>query len=164
MLHSICQEIWKTQQSLQDWKISVINPIPKKSNAKEYSNSYTITLFSHASTEMLKIVQARLQQYMHWEFPDVQVGFRKDGGSRDKDANICWVIEKAREFQKKTTSVSSTTLKPLTVQIKAKCGKFWKRWWYKATFLASWENYMQVTKQQLELNMQWRAGSKSGSE
>ena len=101
MLHSICQQIWKAQQWLQDWKRSVFIPIPKKGNAKEQSNYYcTIALVSHASNVMLKIPQARLQQNMNCELPDVQAGFRKDRGTRDQIANICWIIEKAREFQK----------------------------------------------------------------
>ena len=83
-----------------DWERSVFIPIPKKGNAKECSNYHTISLISHASKVMLKILQARLQQYMNYEFPDVQAGFRKGRGTRDQIANICWVIEKAREFQK----------------------------------------------------------------
>ena len=100
MLHSICQQIWKTQQWPQDWKRSVFIPIPKKGNAKECSNYRTIALISHASKVMLKIPQARLQQYMNCELPDVQAGFKKDRGTRDQIANICWIIKKAREFQK----------------------------------------------------------------
>ena len=102
VLHSICQHIWKTQQWPQDWKSSVFNPIPKKGNAKECSNYHTIALISYASKVMLKILQARFQQYMNHELPDVQAGFRKGRGTRDQIANICWIIEKAREFQKKT--------------------------------------------------------------
>ena len=98
--HSICQQIWKTQQWPQDWKRSVFIPIPKKGNAKECSNYRTIALTSHASKVMLKILQARLQQYVNCELPDVQAGFRKDRGTRDQIANIRWVIKKAREFQK----------------------------------------------------------------
>ena len=100
MLHSICQQIWKTQQWPQDWKRSVFIPIPKKGNAKECSNYHTIALISHASKVMLKILQARLQQYVNHELPDVQAGFRKGRGTRDQMSNICWIIEKAREFQK----------------------------------------------------------------
>ena len=101
VLHSICQQIWKTQQWPQDWKRSVFIPISKKSNVKECSNYRTITLISHASKVMLKILQARLQQYMNCELPDVQASFRKGRGTRDQIANIHWIIEKAREFQKK---------------------------------------------------------------
>ena len=89
VLHSICQQIWKTQQWLQDWKRSVFVPIPKKGNAKEYSNYCTIALISHARKVMLKILQARLQQYMNHELPDVQAGSRKGRGTRGQIANIC---------------------------------------------------------------------------
>ena len=101
VLHSICQHIWKTQQWPQDWKRSVFIPIPKKGNAKECSNCLTSALISHTSKVMLKILQARLQQYMNQELPDVQARFRKGRGTRDQIANICWITEKAREFQKK---------------------------------------------------------------
>ena len=100
LLHSICQQIWKTWQQPQDRKSSVFIPNPKKGNAKECSNYRTIALISHASKVMLKILQARLQQYMKHELPDVQAGFRKGRGTRDKIANIRWIIKKAREFQK----------------------------------------------------------------
>ena len=97
VLHSICQQIWKTQQWPQDWKRSAFIPIPRKGNAKEYSNYHTIPLISHASTVILKILQASLQQYVNHELPDVQAGFRKGRGTRDQIANICWIIEKAIE-------------------------------------------------------------------
>ena len=100
VLHSICQQIWKTQQWPQDWKRSGFIPIPKKGNAKEYSNYRTIALISYAGKLMLKILQARLQQYVNHEFPNVQAGFRKGRGTRDQMANIGWIMEKAREFQK----------------------------------------------------------------
>ena len=100
VLDSICQQIWKTQQWPQDWKRSVFIPIPKKGNTKECSNYRTIALISHASKVKLKIFQIRLQQYVNHELPDVQVGFRKGRGIRDQIANIHWIIEKAREFQK----------------------------------------------------------------
>ena len=116
VLHSLCQQIWKTQQWPQDWKRSVFIPIPKKVIARECSNYCTIALISHASKVMLKILQARLQQYMNHELPEVQAGFRKGRGTRDQIANIRWIIEKVREFQKKTsTSALLTTPKPLTV-------------------------------------------------
>ena len=101
VLLSIFQQIWKTKQWPQDWKSLVFIPIPKKGNAKECSNNHTIALISHASKVMLKILQARLQQYANHELPDVQAGFRKGRGTRDQIANIRWIIEKAREFQKK---------------------------------------------------------------
>ena len=100
VLHSIYQQIWKTQQWPQNWKRSGFIPILKKGNAKECSNYCTIVLTSHASKVMLKILQARLQQYVNCEFPEVQAGFRKGRGTRDQIANICWIIKKAREFQK----------------------------------------------------------------
>ena len=100
VLHSICQQIWKTQQWPQDWKKSVFISIPKKGNAKECSNYHTIALISYASKVMLKILQARLQQYMNRELTDIQAGFRKGRGTRDQIANIHWIIEKTREFQK----------------------------------------------------------------
>jgi len=96
-LHSICQQIWKTQQWQQDWKMSVFTPIPKKGNAKECSNYCTIALISQASRVMLKILQARTQQYLNQELPYIQAGFRKGRGTRDQIANICWIIEKARD-------------------------------------------------------------------
>ena len=100
VLPSVCQQIWKTQQWPQDWKKSLFIPIPKKGNAKECSNYRTIALISHASKVILKILQARLQQYVYCEFPDVQAGFGKGRGARDQIANILWIMEKAREFQK----------------------------------------------------------------
>ena len=100
VLHSICQQIWKTQQWTQDWKSTAFIPISKKGNAKECSNYCTIALISHASKVMLKILQARLQQYVNRELPDVQAGFRKDRGTRDQVANIHWIIKKARQIQK----------------------------------------------------------------
>ena len=100
LLHSICQQIWKTQQWPQDWKRAVFIPVPKKGNAKECSNYHTIALISHASKVMLKILQARLQEYVNHELPDVQIGFTKGRGARDQIANICWITEKAREFHK----------------------------------------------------------------
>ena len=124
VLHSICQQIWTTQQWPQDWKRSVFILIPKKGNAKECSNYHTIALISHTSKVMLKILQARLQQYVNHELPDVQAGFRKGRGTRDQIATICWVIEKAREFRKTSIFDLLTMPKPLTVWITTNCGKF----------------------------------------
>ena len=126
-LHSICQKIWKTQQWPQDWKRSVFIPVPKKGNAKECSNYRTFALTSQASKVMLKILEARLQHVNH-ELSDVQAGFRKGRGTRDQIANILWIIEKAREFQK-TPCISAllTMPKPLTVWTTINCGKFFKR-------------------------------------
>ena len=100
VLHSICQQVWKTQQWPQDWKRSVFIPIPKKGNAKECSNYRTVVLISHTSKVMLKILQASLQQYMNCELPDVQSGFRKARGTRDQIANIRWIIKKVRVPEK----------------------------------------------------------------
>ena len=100
VLHSICQQIWKTQKWPQDWKRSVFIPIPKKGNAKECSNYLTVALISLTSKVMLKILQPRLQQYMNQAPPDVQTGFRKDRGTRDQIANIHWIIEKVRVPEK----------------------------------------------------------------
>ena len=100
VLHSICQQIWKIQQWPQDWKRSLFIPIPKKGNAKECANYLTIALISHASKVMLKILQARLQQYVNHEFPDIQAGIRKVRGIGDQMANIHWITDKTREFQK----------------------------------------------------------------
>ena len=129
VLHSICQQIWKTQQWPQDWKRSVFIPIPKKGNAKECSDYRTIALISHTSKVMLKILQARLQHHVNRELPDVQAGFRKGRGTRDQIANIRWIIEKARESSRKTsTSALLTMSKTLTVWITTNCGKILKRW------------------------------------
>ena len=124
VLHSICQQIWKTQQWPQDWKRSLFIPIPKKGNAKECSNYCTIALTSYASKVMLKILQARLQQYVNRELPDVQAGFRTGRGTRDQIANICWIIEKQESSRKTSTSILLTMPKPLTVWITINCGKF----------------------------------------
>ena len=135
-------------------------PIPKKGNAKECLNYHTIALISHAGKVILKILQARLQQYVNRELPDVQAGFRKGRGTRDQIANIHWIMEKAREFQKTSISALLTMPKPLTEWITINCGKFWKRWEYQTTWPASWETYMQARKQQLELDMEQQTGSK----
>ena len=123
VLHSICQQKWKTQQWPQDWKSSLFIPIPKKGNAKECSNYHTIVLISHVSNVTLKILQARLQQYLNQELPDVQTKFRKGRRTRDHIANICWIIEKAREFQKNVYfCFNNNTV--FTVWITTNCGKF----------------------------------------
>ena len=112
-------------------------PVPKRGNAKECSSYCTIALISHATKVILKILQVRLKQYVNQELPDVQTGLRKDRGTRDQIANICWIIEKARDSRKTSTFASSTTVKPLTVYITTNCGKFLKRWEYQTTLLAS---------------------------
>ena len=151
MPHSICQQIWKTQQWPQDWKRSVFIPIPKKGNAKECSNYCTIVLISHTSEVKLKILQVRLQQYMNHELPDVQAGFRKGRGIRGQIANIHWIIKKSIYF-------CFIDYAKAFVWITINCGKFWKRWEYQTTWPPPWETCMQVRKPQLELDMekQWR--------
>ena len=113
---------------------------------------------------MLKILQARLQQYVNQELPDVQAGFRNGRGTRDQIANICWIIQKARKFQKNIYLSFIDLPKPLTVWITINCGKFLKRWEYQTTWPASWEICMQVKKQQLEPDMEQWTGSKLGKE
>ena len=117
--------------------MSVFTPIPKKGSAKAYSNYHTIALISHASEVMLKILQARLQQYVNQELADVQAGFRKGRGTRDQIANICWILEKARNSRKISASASLTMLTPLTVWITANWGKSFRRWEYQTTLPAS---------------------------
>ena len=170
MLQSICQQIWKTQQWPQDWKKSVFIPIPKKGNAKECSNYHTIALISHTSKIMFKILQARLQQYMNCELPEVQAGFRKGRGTRDQIANIHWIIKKAREFQKNIYYCFINYTKAFgcvdhnKLWITTNCGLFFKRWEYQTNWPTSWEIYMQVKKQQWEVDMEQQTGSKLGKE
>ena len=133
VLHSICQQIWKIQQWPQDWKRSVFIPIPKKGNAKECSDYCTIALISHTSKVMLKILQARLQQYKNHELPDVQVGFRKGRGTRDHIAKSTGSSKKQESSREISTSALLTMPKPLTVWITTNCGKFSKRWEYQTT-------------------------------
>ena len=133
VLHSICQQIWKTQQWPQDWKRSVFIPISKKGNAKECSNYCTIVLISHVGKVMLKILQARLQQYMNCELPDVQAGFRKGRGTRDPLPTSAGSSQKQDSSRKTSVSALLTMPKPLTVWITTNCGKFLKRWEYKTT-------------------------------
>ena len=123
VLHSMCQQIWKTQQWPQDWQRVVFIPIPKKGNAKECSNYCTITLISHTSKAMLKILQAKLQQYVNQELPDVQAGFRKRG-NRDQIAASTGSSKKQKSSRKTSISALLTMPKPLTVWITINCGKF----------------------------------------
>ena len=134
VLHPICQQLWKTQQWPQDWKRSVFIPIPKKGNAKECSHYRTIALISHASKVMLKILQARLQQYLNRELPDVQAGFRKGRGIRDTNCQHP-LDHGTRKTSSRKTSISAllTMPKTLTVWITINCGKFFKRWEYQTT-------------------------------
>ena len=136
VLHLICQQVWKTQLQPQDWKRSVFVPIPKKGNAKECSNYHTIACISHADKLMLKIRQARLLQYVNQELPDVQAGFRKGRGTRDQIVNICWIVEKAREFQENIYVCFIDYAKAFDC-VDHNCGKFLKRWEYQTTLPAS---------------------------
>ena len=152
--------MWKTQQWPQDWKQSVFILIPKEGNAKEYPNYHTITLISHASKGMLKIFQARLQQYMYHEIPDVQAGFRKGRRTRDQIANTHWIIKKAREFQRSIYFCCIDYSKAFDCVDHNKLCKFWKRWEYQTTWPASWEICMLGRMQQLEMDMEQQTGSK----
>ena len=164
MLHSICQHIWKTQQWPQDWERSVFIPITKKGNAKECSNYCTIALISHASKAMFKILQARFQQYVNHELTDVQAGFRKGRGTRDQIANICWIIEKAREFQKKHLFLPYWLCQSLWVCGLQQTVENSSRDMNTRPLDLPPEICMQVKKQQLELDMGQQTGFRSGKE
>ena len=133
VLYSICQQIWKTQQWPQDWKRSVFIPIPKKGYAKECSNYRTIALISHASEVMLKILQARLQQYMNRDFQMFKLDLEKAEEPEIKLPTSAVSLKKQESSRKTSTSDSLTTLKPFTVWITTNCGKFFKRWEYQTT-------------------------------
>ena len=152
VLHSICQQIWKTQYGPQDWKTLIYIPISKKFSPKECSNYHTTVFISHASKVMLKIRQVRLQQYMNQELSDVQAGFRKGRGTINQIANIRWIIEKAREFQKYIYFCFIDHVKAF--DFTKNSGKFLERWEHQTTSPASWETFMQIKKQQLELHME----------
>ena len=160
VLHSLCQQIWKTQQWPQDWKRSVFITIPKKGNAKEFLNYHAIALTSYTSKVMLKILQVRLQQYMNQELPDVQAGFRKGTGTRDQIANIRWIIEKARKFQKNFYLCFIDYANAFDCVNHSRLWKILKMWEYQTTWPASLEICMLVKWQQLELNMEQQTGSK----
>ena len=168
MLHSICQQIWKTWQWPQDWKRSVFIPILKKGHPKECSNYCTIALISYASKVVLKILQVRLQQYVNRELPDVQAGYRKGRGTRDQIANICWIIEKAREFHKNISFCFIDYAKAFDCVDHNKLWKILKEMGIPdhltCLLRKSWEICMQVKKQQLELDIEQQTGSKSGKE
>ena len=140
VLHSICQQVWKTQQWPQDWKSSVFIPIAKKGNAKECEYYH----ISHASKIMLKILHTMLQQYMNHKLSDVQSAFRKGRGTRHQNVNIHWIIKEEREFQKNIYFCLMTMPKPLTVWITTNCGKFLKIWEYQTALPASYKTCMQV--------------------
>ena len=137
--HSICQQIWKTQQQPQDWKRSVFIPITKKGNDKECSNYHRIALISHTSKVMLKILQARLQQYVNWEISEVQAVFRKGRGTRDQTVNIRWITEKAREFQKNIYFSFIDYPTDFDCLDPTNCEIFLKRWEDQPTWRAFWE-------------------------
>ena len=162
MLHSICQQIWKIQQWPQDWKRSVFIPIPKKGNAKESSYYHTVALISHTSKVMLKILQARLQQYVNENFQMFKLVLKKAEEQEIKLPTSTGSSKEEESCRKTSISALLTMLKPLTVWITINCGQFWKRWEYQTTWRASWETYMQVRKQQLELDMKQQTGSKWG--
>ena len=135
-------------------KVSFHSNPKERQCQKMFKLLHNCTFISHASKVMLKILQARLQQYVNQELPDVQAGFRKGRGTRDEISNICWIIKKAREFHKNIYFCFIDYAKALTVWITINYGKFWRRWEYQTTWPASWETYMQVRKQQLELDME----------
>ena len=160
MPHLICQHIWKTQQSPQDWKRSVFIPIPKKGNAKECSNYCTIALISHASKVMLKSIQAKLQKPWTVNFQMFKLVLEKAEEPEIKLPTSAGSSKKQESSRKTTISALLTVPKLLTVWITINCGKFWKRWEYQTTWPASWETCMQIRKQQLELDMEQQTGSK----
>ena len=160
VLHSICHQIWKIRQWSQEWKRSVFIPIPKKGNAKECSNYCTIELTSHTSKIMLKILQARLQQYVNRELQMFKLVLEKGEESEIKLPTSAGSSKEQESSRKTSVSALLTMPKPLTVWITINCGKFFKTWEYQTTWPASWEICMQVRKQQLELDMEHQTGSK----
>ena len=162
VLHSICQQIWKTQQWPQDWKRSVFIPIPKKANAKECSNYHTIALISHASKVMLQILQARLQQYMNCELPGVQAGFRKGRGTRDQIATNHCIIKKAGEFQENINFCFIDYAKASDCVDHNKLWKILKEMRIPDHLFCLLRKCMQVKKQQLEMDVEQQTGSKLG--
>ena len=160
MLHSICQQIWKTQQWPQDWKRSVFVTNPKKGNAKECTNYCTIALISHASKLMLKILQPGFNSTWTVNFQMFKLDLDKAEEPEIKLLRSSGSLKKQESSRKTSTSALLTMPKPLTVWITTNCGKFLKRWEYQTTWPASWETYMQVRKQQLELDMEQQIDSK----
>ena len=156
---SSCHRTGKGQFSFQCQRKAI-----PKGNPKECSNYYTIALVSHASKVILKILQARLQQYLNLELPDVQVGFRKGRGMRDRIANVYWIIEKAREFQKNNSFWFIDFAKSFDCVDHNKLWKIFKKWEYQTTLPTSWETCMQVKKQPLEPDIEQRTGPKLGKE
>ena len=160
MLHSICQQMWKTQQWPQDWKRSVFILVPKKGNAKECSNYHTIALISQANKVMLKILQARLHSTWNENFQTFKLDLEKPEEPEIKLPTSVGSSKKQDSSRKTSTSALLTTPKPLIMWITTNCGKFFKRWEYQTTWPASWKIFMQVRKQQLELNMEQQTGSR----
>ena len=146
------------------WEKVVFIPIPKKGKDKECSNCHTISLISHTTKEILKILQARLQRCENHELPNVLAGFRKGRGTRNQMPTSIGSQKKQESSRETSTSALLTMAKPLTVWITTNCEKFWKRWEYETALPASWEICMSVKKQQLELDMVQQTGSKSGKE
>ena len=164
MLHSICQQIWKTQQWPQDQKTSVFIPIPKKGNAKECSNYCTIALISHASKVMLKFSKPGFNSTWTENFQMYKLGLEKAEEPQIKLPTSVGSSKKQESSRKTSTSALLTMPKPLTVWITTNCGKFWKRWEYQTTLPASWKSCTKVKKQQLKLDMEQQSGSKLGKE
>jgi len=160
VLYSICQQIWKTQQWPQDWKRSVFIPIPKKANAKEWSNYHTIALFSHTSKVMLKFSKPGFSNTWTVKFQMFKLVLEKAEEPKIKLLTSAGSSKKQGSSRKTSISALLTKPKPLTVWITINSGKFWKRLEYQTTWPASWEIYMQVRKQQLELDMEQQTGSK----
>ena len=152
-----------THSSILAWRIPGMGEpdgMPSMGSHRVGHDWSDLAAAAHASKVMLKILQARLQQYVNCELPDVQAGFRKGRGTRDQIANICWIIEKAREFQNNIYFCFIDCAKALTVWTTINCGNIWKRWEYQTTWPASWETCMQVRKQQLKLDLEQQTGSK----
>ena len=162
VLHTLCQQIWKSQQWPQDWKMSVFTPIPKKGNAKECSNYLTIALISRASKVMLKILQARLQQYVNFQM--FKLDLEKAEKPEIKLPTSTGSSKELENSRKTSTSVSLTMIKPLTVYITTNCWKFLKRWTTRPSDLSPEKPICKVKKQQLELDMEQLTGSKLGQE
>ena len=164
VLHSICQQIWKIQQWLQDWKSSIFIPIPKKGNVKECSYYCTIVLISRTSNVMLKILQASLQQYLNCELPDVQAGLRKGRGTRDQISNIRWIIEKAREFQKNIYFCFIDHAKAFDCMDHNKLLKILQEMGISDHLTCLLRNLYAGQEETVELDMKQQTGSKSGKE
>ena len=164
MLHSICQQIWKTQQWPQECKRSLFIPIPKKGNAKECSNYHTFVLISHGNKVILKIFQTRLQQYINRELPDVQAGFSKARVTRDQIANIHWIMEKGREFHKNIYFCFIDYAKAFDCVDHNKLWKILQEMEIPHHLTGLLRDLYAVKKQQLELDMEQQTGSNSGKE